>query len=167
MPDRTNKSLPERIQPWLTLTTTFGLSVGAVWATVAAFWMEDAGEWAMNKRLLLVLSAAIVSSFALCVWWILKQRRRLRLVEKQLQDSLVVPFRVSDDYRFVPAHGFWIEKKTGLRVCASCLLPPTKIVSPLLEGLGIDLDGNDCLVWRCGNCRSEFWHETQIKPHDT
>lgn len=158
-----NKSLPERIQPWLTLTTSFGLSVGAVWATVVAFWRAATGEWAINKRLLLVLSAAIVSLFALCVWRILKQRSRLRLVEKQLQDSLVVPFRVSDDYSFVPESGYWIEKKTGLRVCANCLLPPTKIVSPLLEGLGLGLDGEDCLVWRCGNCRSEYWHET-VKP---
>jgi hypothetical protein len=71
------------------------------------------------------------------------------------------PFRVSDDYIFVPENGFWIEKKTGLRVCANCLLPPTKIVSPLVEGLGSDFEGNPCLVWRCGNCRSEFWHESQ------
>jgi hypothetical protein len=157
MSQPTTKSLPERIQPWLTLTSSVGLSVGAVWATVAALWKSAAGEWSVSKRLLLVLSAVTISLFVLCIWRILKQRRKILA----FRDSQVAPFRVSDDYRFVPESGFWVEKKTGLRVCPSCLLPPTKIVSPLLEGLGLDLDGNDCLVWRCGNCRSEYWHKSQ------
>jgi hypothetical protein len=113
---------------------------------------------AMRYWLLCAGGIALISSV-----WILFVRtfRKLRSVEKQFQDSQGSPFRVSDEFRFVPESGFWIEKKTKLRVCASCLLPPTKIVSPLLEGLGLDLDGNPCLVWRCGHCRSEYWHESQ------
>jgi len=157
MSNSTSKSLPERIQSWLTLISSLGISLGAVWAAVAAFWQSATGEWAINRRLLLLSSATIASLFAIAVWQILRQRRKLF----EIQDSLLAPFRVSDDYKFVPEHGFWIEQKTGLRVCAKCLLPPTKIVSPLVEGFGIDLDGNPCLVWRCGNCSSEFWHETE------
>ena len=162
MTQSTIKSLPERIQPWLTLSSSVGLSVGAVWATVAALWKSAAGEWVVGKRLLLVLFAFIVTLFALCIWHILKQRRKILT----FQHSDVAPSRVSDDYKFIPESGFWIEKKTGLRVCASCLLPPTRIVSPLFEGLGLGLEGEDIWVWRCGNCRSEYWHETQKAPQD-
>lgn len=84
--------------------------------------------------------------------------------QRDQQDSQVPPFRVEDDFRFVPESGFWIEKKTNLRVCASCILPPTRIVSPLFEGLGLDADGNDMMVWRCGRCRAEYWHETVKAP---
>jgi hypothetical protein len=155
-----NKSLPARLQPWLTLTTSFGLSIGAVWAAVAAFWRSSTGEWAINKRLALVASAAVVSLFALCIWRILHQRRKILA----FRDSQVAPFRISDGYQFDTEGGFWIESRTGLRICASCLLPPTKIVSPLCEGVGLGFDGEDALVWRCGNCRSEYFHKTEKAP---
>jgi hypothetical protein len=91
------------------------------------------------------------------IGWLLYFRTRwqLHLVQASSSD----PFRVSDDFEFVTESGYWIQRKTGLRVCAKCLLPPTKIVSPLFEGLGSDLDGNPCMVWRCRHCLDEYWHE--------
>jgi hypothetical protein len=68
------------------------------------------------------------------------------------------PFRVSDDYEFVPESGYWIERKTGMRVCGKCLLPPSKIASPLCEALGNgnELEGEFIMVWRCQNCGNDY-----------
>src|SRR5260370_29924527 len=102
-----------------------------LWAARASL---SATQAATIRQWLLFAGAASLIASA----WILFVRtfRKLRLAEKQVQDSLGAPFRVSDDYEFDTEGGFWIERKTGLRVCAKCLLPPTKIVSPLFEGVG-------------------------------
>jgi len=41
-------------------------------------------------------------------------------------------------------------------VCASCILPPTRIVSALCEALGLGTDGEETMVWRCGQLRHEL-----------
>ena len=155
MTDPASKSRLQQLKELLPLLSSLGLPVGGAWAAVLAFWKSATGEWAINKRLLLVLSAAVVSLAVFGVWWLVKQRRRLLLV----RDSSSAPFKVSDDYEFDTDGGFWIERKTKLRVCASCLLPPTKIVSPLFEAVGLGLDGEEELVWRCVNCRSDYFHK--------
>ena len=161
MSDPVKKSLPERLQAWLTLTSSFALSVGAVWATVAALWRSATGELPVSKRFLLLSGAGIVSLFALGVWQLLRQRRQLRLI----QDSAASPFRVSDDYEFDTDCGYWLERKSGLRVCADCLLPPTKIVSPLFEAIGSGFEGEEyVMVWRCGRCKGDYRCKTR---HDT
>ena len=76
-----------------------------------------------------------------------------------LTATMGVPFKVSDDYEFDTEGGFWIERKTGLRICASCILPPNRIVSPVFEAVGLGMDGEEALVWRCGNCRSDYFHK--------
>jgi|ERR1051325_1059876 hypothetical protein len=91
------------------------------------------------------------------------QGENKRLVEQQsasLQNTSNLPFRVSDDFEFDTEGGFWVERKTRLRVCAGCLLPPTKIASPLSEAVGLGFDGEPALVWRCGNCHSDYFHKT-------
>lgn len=82
-----------------------------------------------------------------------------KLVGRQSQDAVGTPFRVSDDYEFITESGFWIERKSGLRVCASCLLPPAKITSPLFEAVGLGLDGEPEVVWRCGHCGTDYFHK--------
>ena len=155
MPHPTNKNPPKWLEKWLPLLASLGLPVGGAWATVVTLWKSTTGNRPVDTHLLLVLAAAIVSLAAFGVWWILKQRRKILL----LQDSLAAPFVISDDFEFVTESGYWIQRKTGLRVCAKCLLPPTKIVSPLFEGLGSDLDGNPCMVWRCRHCLDVYWYE--------
>ena len=95
--------------------------------------------------------------FAMGWFLFVRTRRKLHFAEKRLQDSRSVHFKVSDDYEFVTESGFWIERSTGLRVCAKCILPPTKIVSPLFEALGSDFDGDPAMVWRCGHCGTDYW----------
>ena len=87
------------------------------------------------------------------------QEERKQLLQRQPQAASETPFRVSDDYQFDTGGGFWVERKTGLRVCASCLLPPTKTVSPLFEAVGLGFDGEEALVWRCGQCGSDYFHK--------
>lgn len=87
------------------------------------------------------------------------QEENKKLVERQSQAASGTPFRVSDDYEFNTDSGFWIERKRGLRVCASCLLPPTKIVSPLFEAVGLGLGGEEEMVWRCGQCGASYFHK--------
>jgi hypothetical protein len=87
------------------------------------------------------------------------QEERKKLLQQLSQAPSEVPFRVSDDYQFDTESGFWVERKTGLRVCSSCLLPPTRTVSPLFKAVGLGLDGNETLVWRCGQCGSEYFHK--------
>jgi hypothetical protein len=59
---------------------------------------------------------------------------KLRSFEKQLRDSLASPHKVTDDYEHLKDRGFWVHRKTGQRVCGSCLLPPNSIESPLFAG---------------------------------
>jgi|ERR1035438_5738871 hypothetical protein len=91
-------------------------------------------------------------------------RRRvaeLQEVEKQLKDSLSAPFKVSDDYEFETEGGYWIERKSKLRVCAKCLLPPTKIASPLFEAVGSGFEEEFAMVWRCGHCGTDYFYKTR------
>jgi hypothetical protein len=86
------------------------------------------------------------------------QAENKRLVERQSENSVRAPFRVSDDYQFITEAGFWVDRKTMLKVCAKCLLPPGNTVSPLFEAVGLGLGGEEELVWRCGNCGAEYFH---------
>ena len=67
------------------------ISDGYLWALVSAFLIESAG--------------AVVTIFKRADFF------------SEADGAL---FKVSDEFRFVPESGFWIEKKTGLRVCAGC-----------------------------------------------
>jgi hypothetical protein len=86
------------------------------------------------------------------------QEEKKKLLERQCQAAMDTPFRVSDDYEFNTEGGFRTERKTGLRVCARCLLPPTKIVSPLFEALGLGPDGEEAMVWTCRHCGSSYYY---------
>ena len=92
------------------------------------------------------------------------QEENKRLVEQQSQVSSGIPFRVSDDYEFETEGGFWIERRTGLRVCAKCLFPPTKIVSPLFEAVGYGFEEEYAMVWRCGSCHTDYFYRKEKKP---
>jgi hypothetical protein len=143
-----------KLKDILPVLKSLGLPIGGTWAVVVAFWKSTTGDRLVDKHLILVLSAFVVSVVAFCVWWILKQRRKILLI----QDSLSAPFRVSDDFQF-DTDGYWIERKTGLPVCATCILPPTKIVSPLFEAIGSDFDGEPAMVWRCRKCGDDYFHK--------
>ena len=96
-----------------------------------ALWQSAKGEVAVNRRLLLVLAACTISFFALGVWWLCKQHKQIRL----LRVSLMVPHKVLDDYEHLADRGFWVHRKTGQRVCGSCIVSSENIgggiVSPL------------------------------------
>ena len=87
------------------------------------------------------------------------QEEKRKLLERQSQVSSDTPFRVSDDFGFNTQGGFWIELKTGMRVCASCILPPTRIVSPLCEALGLGPDGEETMVWKCDQCGRSYFYK--------
>ncbi len=88
------------------------------------------------------------------------QEEKKKLLERQSHAASDTPFRISDDFEFNTEGGFWIERKTGMRVCATCILPPTRIVSPLFEAVGLGLDGEETMVWKCGQCgRSYFYRQ--------
>jgi hypothetical protein len=76
-----------------------------------------------------------------------------------LSQKPLAPFKVSDEYLFDTEGGYWIERKTGLRVCAKCLLPPTKIVSPLCE-FPTGFEETFEMVWRCRNCSTDYIYRT-------
>ena len=71
------------------------------------------------------------------------------------QRSSNTPFRVSDDFKFESISGYYIDRKTKLRVCASCLFPPKNIVSPLNRTV-VGFEESADIVWRCGQCGSQY-----------
>lgn len=81
------------------------------------------------------------------VGWLLyfQTHRQLRLV----QVSLAVPRKVTDDYEHLKDRAFWVHRKTGDRVCGSCLVSHG-IVSPLAVAVKMRVDRSKYLVWRCG-----------------
>lgn len=139
------------------MLSTFGVPVAGVWGVVVAMWTSAAGDWPVNKRFLLVVSAVILSLAAVGVWWILKQRRKLLLAEA----ASSAPFKVCDAYDFDTKAGYYVERKTGAkaRVCAKCLMPPTKIVSPLFEAVGSGIEIEYVPVWRCGICGTDYFRK--------
>lgn len=92
-----NKTLPERIQPWLTLLASFGLSAGSAATVIAVLWQSAKGELEVNKRLLLVLISCTTSFFVLGVWWVLKQRKSLASLRSDVADARKRPHRFQDE----------------------------------------------------------------------
>jgi hypothetical protein len=78
-----------------------------------------------------------------------------------LSQKPLAPFKVSDEYVFDTESGYWIHTDDYLRVCNDCLLPPTKIVSPLFEAVGSGMEYEDeyKMVWRCGKCGRDYFHK--------
>lgn len=87
------------------------------------------------------------------------QEEKAKLLAQTCQLASHTPFRVSDDYEFDAESGFWIERKTRLKVCARCILPPTNIISPLNEAVGLGFDGEEALVWMCGQCGTNYFYK--------
>jgi hypothetical protein len=75
---------------------------------------------------------------------------------------VAAPFRVSDSFEFVTESGFWIERQTGLKVCAKCLYPPSRIVSPLFEAIGSGFEQEYAMVWRCGHCGADYFNSSRL-----
>ncbi|HEY2329042.1 MAG TPA: hypothetical protein VGI63_04435, partial [Verrucomicrobiae bacterium] len=67
------------------------------------------------------------------------------------------PFKVSSEYVFDTQSGYYIHCEDYLRVCGKCILPPTKIVSPLYEASS-GFEETFTMVWRCGNCGADYFH---------
>jgi len=106
-----------------------------------------------------------VSTFLFVGWFLFfRTQRKLRLVEKQLRDSLTTPRKILDDYEHLKKRGFWVHRKTGQRVCGSCLI--AGIESPLSAASYQDSVGRfDRNVWICGrkDCRQEyFWQKGDV-----
>jgi predicted outer membrane lipoprotein len=150
MSEPSKKNLLQGLNEWLPVLSALGVPVAGAWGLVAALWRSAAGT--VSERLLLVLSAAAFSVIVACGWWIWKQHVKIR----RLHRSLSGPFKVSDDYSFNGDEGYWVDKTTGMRVCSRCILPPTKIISPLFETLGLNRICNEVPVWRCSNCGAEY-----------
>jgi len=123
MPHPTNKSLPARLQPWLTLLSSFGISAAGAGAVVAALWQSAKGQSVVDTRLLLVLSAGIVSLFALGVWWLVRLRRQIAALKR--------PPHFQDDYTFDPKTGLFRHNANGGLYCGHCVLD--SIRSPVTE----------------------------------
>jgi hypothetical protein len=134
-------------------------------------WLSAAGSAVARLARGLSISDNTVLPMQLCLlgfgfvlacfsgWFLFFQaRKKIQLVERQLQDSLTAPFKVSDDYVFDTNSGYWIHTGDFLRVCNDCLLPPTKIVSPLFEAVGSGMEYEDeyVAVWRCGKCGRDY-----------
>ena len=82
-------------------------------------------------------------------------------LQARLSDLPSIPFKVSDDYEFDTEAGYWIERKSRLRVCARCLFPPTKAVSPLFEAVGCGFETEYAMVWRCRQCQTDYLYKTE------
>ena len=145
MPHPNNRSLPEKVMPWLTLLASFGISAGGAGAIVATFWQSAAGELAVSKRLLLVLSAATASLVALGVWWIWKKRKYLL--------SLKRPHYFQDDYLFDSRLGLYRHKSKLWFYCPKCVLKG--IQSPLPDSIKF---------WQCLADDSHFFENPDYVP---
>jgi hypothetical protein len=71
-------------------------------------------------------------------------------------------FRVSDEFEFIPSTGYWVERKSKLRVCGECLFPPTNMVSPLHEEVGMGYEGDPVMIWRCSRCSRGYDHQPEV-----
>jgi hypothetical protein len=74
------------------------------------------------------------------------------------------PFRVSDDFEFQPIEGYYIDRKTKLRICAKCLLPPTRMVVHLSHGTVADEYEIWRPTWTCGHCGNAYLRNETDDP---
>ena len=123
MPHPNNKSLPEKVKPWLTLLSSFGITGGAAFAVIAGLWQSAKGELVVSERLLLVLAVLLVAFLGLGGWWIWKKRAFLL--------SLKRPRHFQDDYSFDPILGVSRHRFKPGFYCPKCVLK--EIQSPLQD----------------------------------
>ena len=144
--------LPATLKGWIELLGSFGISATAVSAFFAHGLSTLLAPVPSRTAVALGIAFGLVVAFGVLVWrW-----------KKKVQASLIFPFRVSDDYEFVPDSGYWMDRKTGLRVCGKCLFPPAKIASPLHEAIGLgdgQIEPEFKVVWKCQHCGFEYYHK--------
>lgn len=123
MPPRSDKTLPHKIQPWLTLTASLGLPATAIWAAVASLWQSMTGEALVSKQLLLVSTGVAASCFLLLLWVLVKQHQHLTSLKK--------PRHFLDDYQFLPEIGLYLHLDSNSLCCGYCACENLRV--PVME----------------------------------
>jgi len=111
------------------------LSSIAIWAfPKVQSWIDTLVPLSAQGRVAGVLFVLLSASVA----WIF-------ILHKRLSQS---GRHISEDYQHMKDRGFWVNRKTGDRVCGNCIL--SGIVSPLSAVRKTRRNNTVAPVWRCG-----------------
>ncbi len=116
MNPHTDKTIPQRLSPWLTLIASFGIPVSATWGLAWRLWSDTTWATVEYIQLLLALSTVLATALAVCVVWIVRHRRKS---PKRFQDECTFDSRLGI-YRHATKEGFF---------CGTCT--PQGVESPL------------------------------------